>query len=68
MGPTVRRIGTGDVTYTVTDTVGFVRHLAPPEWVDALCRVHPGAVAVSARTGAGIDHLRAELARRVRVH
>ncbi|MGW3892353.1 GTPase HflX [Micromonospora chokoriensis] len=128
LDPTVRRISTGDLTYTVTDTVGFVRHLphqlvdafrstleevtrsdlalhvvdasapdaldqittvhgvlheigardvpellvlnkidvAPPERVDALCRVHPDAVAVSARTGAGIDHLRAELARRVR--
>ncbi|CCH19833.1 GTPase HflX [Micromonospora lupini] len=128
LDPTVRRISTGELTYTLTDTVGFVRHLphqlvdafrstleevtrsdlalhvvdasapdaldqittvhgvlheigardvpellvlnkidvAPSEWVDALCRVHPDAVAVSARTGAGIDHLRAELARRVR--
>ncbi|RLK23898.1 transposase [Micromonospora sp. M71_S20] len=31
-----------------------------------LCRVHPDAVAVSARTGAGIDDLRVELARRLR--
>ncbi|MBM0278302.1 GTPase HflX [Micromonospora tarensis] len=128
LDPTVRRISTGELTYTITDTVGFVRHLphqlvdafrstldevsrsdlalhvvdacapdalgqittvhgvlheigagdvpellvlnkidvAPPEWVDALCRAHPHAVPVSARTGAGIDYLREELARRVR--
>jgi len=34
LDPTVRRISTGDVTYTVTDTVGFVRHL-PHQLVDA---------------------------------
>ncbi|MBM0232805.1 GTPase HflX [Micromonospora sp. STR1_7] len=128
LDPTVRRISTGDLTYTITDTVGFVRHLphqlvdafrstldevsrsdlalhvvdacapdalgqittvhgvlheigagdvpellvlnkidvAPSEWVDALCRAHPHAIPVSARTGAGIDHLRDELAQRVR--
>ncbi|MEH1100514.1 GTPase HflX [Micromonospora sp. CPCC 205561] len=128
LDPTVRRISTGELTYTLTDTVGFVRHLphqlvdafrstleevsrsdlalhvvdasapdalnqittvhgvlheigagdvpellvlnkidvAPAEWVDALCRAHPGAVPVSARTGAGVDDLRVELARRLR--
>ncbi|MFI6822824.1 HflX GTPase family protein [Micromonospora sp. NPDC050187] len=127
LDPTVRRISTGEHTYTVTDTVGFVRHLphqlvdafrstleevsrsdlvlhvvdasapdaldqittvhgvlheigagglpellvlnkidvAPPEWVDALCRAHPDAVAVSALTGAGADRLRAALATRL---
>jgi GTPase len=34
LDPTVRRISTGDVTYTLTDTVGFVRHL-PHQLVDA---------------------------------
>ncbi|MEU9826093.1 GTPase HflX [Micromonospora chersina] len=34
LDPTVRRISTGDLTYTVTDTVGFVRHL-PHQLVDA---------------------------------
>ncbi|SCF21138.1 GTP-binding protein HflX [Micromonospora purpureochromogenes] len=127
LDPTVRRISTGELTYTVTDTVGFVRHLphqlvdafrstldevtrsdlamhvvdasapdafgqittvhgvlheigagqvpellvlnkidiAPPEWVDALCRAYPDAVPVSALTGAGIDELRRTLARRL---
>ncbi|KAB1910801.1 GTPase HflX [Micromonospora sp. AMSO31t] len=127
LDPTVRRISTGDLTYTVTDTVGFVRHLphqlvdafrstleevsgsdlvlhvvdaaapdaleqittvhgvlheigagdvpellvlnkidvAPPEWVDALCRACPEAVPVSALTGEGVDRLRAELAARL---
>ncbi|MEV1145692.1 GTPase HflX [Micromonospora sp. NPDC049799] len=127
LDPTVRRISTGELTYTLTDTVGFVRHLphqlvdafrstldevtrsdlalhvvdasapdaldqittvhgvlheigagqvpellvlnkidtAPPEWVDALRRAYPEAVAVSALTGAGIDDLRATLAHRL---
>jgi GTP-binding protein HflX len=127
LDPTVRRISTGELTYTVIDTVGFVRHLphqlvdafrstleevsrsdlamhvvdasapdaldqittvhgvlqeigagdvpellvlnkidiAPPEWVDALRRAYPDAVAVSALTGAGIDELRAVLASRL---
>ncbi|WP_435123627.1 GTPase HflX [Micromonospora tulbaghiae] len=127
LDPTVRRISTGDLTYTVTDTVGFVRHLphqlvdafrstleevtgadlvlhvvdasapdaleqittvhgvlheigagdlpellvlnkidlAPPEWVDALCRACPEAVPVSAVTGEGVDRLRADLAARL---
>ncbi|RLP92593.1 GTPase HflX [Micromonospora sp. BL4] len=34
LDPTVRRIGTGELTYTVVDTVGFVRHL-PHQLVDA---------------------------------
>jgi GTP-binding protein HflX len=34
LDPTVRRISTGELTYTVTDTVGFVRHL-PHQLVDA---------------------------------
>ncbi|TDC34085.1 GTPase HflX [Micromonospora sp. KC213] len=34
LDPTVRRISTGQLTYTVTDTVGFVRHL-PHQLVDA---------------------------------
>ncbi len=34
LDPTVRRISTGALTYTVTDTVGFVRHL-PHQLVDA---------------------------------
>ncbi|MFG3703519.1 GTPase HflX [Micromonospora sp. NPDC047670] len=124
LDPTVRRVRVGEVLFTVTDTVGFVRHLphqlvdafrstldevsrsdlalhvvdasapdaldqittvhgvlheigagdvpellvlnktdvAPVEWVDALRRVHPGAVAVSALTGAGMDELRVALA------
>lgn len=127
LDPTVRRVRVGEVLFTVTDTVGFVRHLphqlvdafrstldevsrsdlalhvvdasapdaldqittvhgvlheigagdvpellvlnkidvAPVEWVDALRRVHPGAVAVSALTGAGMDELRAALADRL---
>lgn len=127
LDPTVRRISTGELTYTLTDTVGFVRHLphqlvdafrstldevtgsdlalhvvdasapdalgqittvhgvlheigagqvpellvlnkidmAPPEWVDALCRAYPDAVPVSALTGAGIDELRRALAHRL---
>jgi GTP-binding protein HflX len=127
LDPTVRRVRVGDVLFTVTDTVGFVRHLphqlvdafrstldevsrsdlalhvvdasapdaldqittvhgvlheigagdvpellvlnkidvAPVEWIDALRRVHPGAVAVSALTGAGMDELRAALADRL---
>ncbi|MFI7577725.1 GTPase HflX [Micromonospora sp. NPDC049497] len=127
LDPTVRRISTGELTYTLTDTVGFVRHLphqlvdafrstldevtrsdlalhvvdasapdaldqittvhgvlheigagqvpellvlnkidtAPPEWVDALRRAYPEAVAASALTGAGIDDLRAVLAHRL---
>ncbi|MGK5518757.1 GTPase HflX [Micromonospora sp. URMC 107] len=127
LDPTVRRVRVGDVLFTVTDTVGFVRHLphqlvdafrstldevsrsdlalhvvdasapdaldqittvhgvlheigagdvpellvlnkidvAPAEWVDALRRVHPAAVAVSALTGAGTDELRAALADRL---
>ncbi|MFV2115900.1 GTPase HflX [Micromonospora sp. LOL_025] len=127
LDPTVRRVRVGEVLFTVTDTVGFVRHLphqlvdafrstldevsrsdlalhvvdasapdaldqittvhgvlheigagdvpellvlnkidvAPGEWVDALRRVHPGAVAVSALTGAGMDDLRAALADRL---
>ncbi|MER5332091.1 GTPase HflX [Micromonospora sp. NPDC002717] len=127
LDPTVRRIRVGDVLFTVTDTVGFVRHLphqlvdafrstldevsrsdlvthvvdasapdaldqittvhgvlheigagdvpellvlnkidvTPVEWVDALRRAHPGAVAVSALTGAGMDELRAALAARL---
>ncbi|RLK23942.1 GTP-binding protein HflX [Micromonospora sp. M71_S20] len=127
LDPTVRRVRVGEVLFTVTDTVGFVRHLphqlvdafrstldevsrsdlalhvvdasapdaldqittvhgvlheigagdvpellvlnkidvAPGEWVDALRRVHPGAVAVSALTGAGMDELRAALADRL---
>ncbi|XTZ14389.1 GTPase HflX [Micromonospora echinospora] len=127
LDPTVRRVSTGQLTYTVTDTVGFVRHLphqlvdafrstleevsrsdlvlhvvdasapdaldqittvhgvlheigagglpellvlnkidvAPPEWVDALCRAHSDAVPVSALTGAGTDRLRAALATRL---
>jgi GTP-binding protein HflX len=128
LDPTVRRISTGALTYTVTDTVGFVRHLphqlvdafrstleevsrsdlamhvvdasapdalgqvttvhgvlheigagdvpellvlnkidvAPPEWVQALCRAYPDAVPVSALTGQGVDGLRATLADRLR--
>ncbi|MDO3686800.1 GTPase HflX [Micromonospora sp. C28ISP2-4] len=127
LDPTVRRISTGDLTYTVTDTVGFVRHLphqlvdafrstleevtgadlvlhvvdasapdaleqittvhgvlheigagdlpellvlnkidiAPPDWVDALCRACPEAVPVSAVTGEGVHRLRVELAARL---
>jgi GTPase len=124
LDPTVRRINVEGVPFTVSDTVGFVRHLphqlvdafastleevrradlalhvvdaaapdalsqittvhgvlneigagdvpellvlnkadiAPPEWVAALCRVHPGAVTVSALTGEGVDELRVRLA------
>jgi GTP-binding protein HflX len=126
--PTVRRVATADFGYTVTDTVGFVRHLphqlvdafrstleevtrgdlalhvvdasapdamgqvttvhgvlreigagdvpelvvinkidiAPPEWVAALQRAYPGAVAVSALTGEGVDELRAAIVGRLR--
>ncbi|MDO3701447.1 GTPase HflX [Micromonospora sp. C28SCA-DRY-2] len=127
LDPTVRRVRADDVLFTVTDTVGFVRHLphqlvdafrstldevsradlalhvvdasapdaldqittvhgvlheigagdvpellvlnkidvTPVEWLDALLRVHQGAIAVSALTGAGMDELRATLARRL---
>lgn len=123
LDPTVRRAVAAGLTFTLTDTVGFVRHLphqlvdafrstleevtrsdlvlhvvdasapdalsqittvhgvlheigagllpeqivlnkvdvAPPEWVDALLRAHPDAVAVSALTGEGIPRLRAAL-------
>jgi GTP-binding protein HflX len=38
---------------------------APPQWVEALQRVYPDAVRLSARTGQGIDRLRQEIARRL---
>ncbi len=40
--------------------------VAPPEWVEALLRAYPGAVAVSAHTGEGVDRLREELGRMLR--
>ncbi len=40
--------------------------VAPPEWVTALGRAHPGALPVSALTGAGIPELRDALAARLR--
>ncbi|TDC38968.1 GTPase HflX [Micromonospora sp. 15K316] len=128
LDPTVRRLNAGGLTFTVTDTVGFVRHLphqlvdafrstleevsgsdlalhvvdasapdaldqittvhgvlheigagdvpellvlnkidvAPPEWVDCLCRAHPQAVPVSALTGAGTAELRTTLVEELR--
>ncbi|WP_222262376.1 GTPase HflX [Modestobacter marinus] len=39
--------------------------VAPPECVAALRRAHPGAVPVSARTGEGLDELRAAMAARL---
>ena len=129
LDPTTRRVQTPDgVTYTLTDTVGFVRHLphqlvdafrstleevaradlvvhvvdscapdalsqvtavrgvlyeigaaqlpellvlnkadcADPETLRALQRAYPHALVVSARTGEGIDALRAAIADRLR--
>ncbi|WP_337062564.1 GTPase HflX [Kineococcus sp. G2] len=128
LDPTVRRVSDGALTYTLTDTVGFVRNLphqlvdafrstlqevveadlalhvvdaaapdamaqvttvrgvlhevgasqvpellvlnkvdiAPAEWVQALQRAYPHAVAVSAATGQGIPELREALVSRVR--
>jgi GTP-binding protein HflX len=40
--------------------------VAPPEWLTALRRAYPDAVAVSALTGDGIEELRAALAARLR--
>ncbi|WP_432505804.1 GTPase HflX [Kineococcus arenarius] len=128
LDPTVRRVGDGGSTYTLTDTVGFVRNLphqlvdafrstleevveadlalhvvdaaapdamaqvttvrgvlsevgaaqvpellvlnkvdvAPQEWVQALQRAYPDAVAVSAVTGQGVPELREAIASRLR--
>jgi GTPase len=128
LDPTVRRVTVEGVTFTVTDTVGFVRHLphqlvdafrstldevthsdlalhvvdasaadalgqittvhgvlheigagqvpellvlnkidiAPADWLAALRRAHPDALAVSARTGEGVTGLRDALADRFR--
>jgi GTP-binding protein HflX len=42
--------------------------IAPPDWVDALCRAHPGALPVSALTGDGLDRLRTQLLTWARRH
>jgi GTP-binding protein HflX len=128
LDPTVRRVRIGNLSFTLADTVGFVRNLphqlvdafrstleevtrsdlalhvvdasapdalnqittvhgvlheigagqvpellvlnktdvAPPDWLAALRRAYPEAVAVSALTGDGIDDLRKALAAQLR--
>jgi GTP-binding protein HflX len=129
LDPTVRRVVNEGYTYTLTDTVGFVRNLphqlvdafrstleevvhadlalhvvdasapdamaqvttvrgvlhevgasqvpellvlnkvdiAPQDWVDALQRAYPDAVAASAQTGTGVPELRTAVVSRLRV-
>jgi GTP-binding protein HflX len=61
----LHEIGAGDVpellVLTKTD-------IAPPDWVDALCRAHPDALPVSALTGDGLDRLRTQLLTWARRH